>query len=437
MKPLFPLTLMIILIAAAPAQEPVRLSLQQAIALAVSPNGAAAVQIADAAAAAARARVERSHAYRLPLLTASVSESNVTRNLGAEGFNFPTGVPNFKIPSEVGPFNVFDGRVEMTQTVFDLSAMRRSRAISAEFGAVSADATTNREAAAAHAAHDYLAALEADAIAEGAKEGVAQAEAMARTAQERIDAGKASDAEMTRARMHLAANRRKLSAAENDAAQARLQLEDDLGLDFDKEIVLTDKLRFQPAGEGDIGAALELALGSRAELKTAAGRAEQARDEAGAVHAGMLPTVAVFGDVGPQNSVITHTVGISARITVFDGGRRRAEEQESAAEARQYEIEQRDLRRRIELEVRRAFAHLKNAASEARECDSELGLAEEDLARARRRYQNGVADNAELVDAEARASQARQDRVQAYFAWNQARLEMAQATGTAESLDMK
>src|SRR5690348_9142234 len=75
------------------AQQTLRLSLQQAIALATSPRGSASVQLAEAAVAGAKARVVLAHSLRYPLLTGNVSESNLTRNLGAEGFNFPTGVP--------------------------------------------------------------------------------------------------------------------------------------------------------------------------------------------------------------------------------------------------------------------------------------------------------------------------------------------------------
>jgi len=438
MKHNFPVVvLLLLLVQLACAQQPLRLGLQQAIALASSPRGSAQVQLADAAVAAARARMAQARANRYPLLTASVSESNLTRNLSAEGFNFPTGVPNFTIPAEVGPFNVFDGRVEMTQTVFDLSAMRRSRAIGAAFDAATADAETNREAAAGQAAHDYLVALAADERVQTAQAGVDQAEAMVTSAQHDVDTGKAADTEMTSAQLDLAARRRRLSGAQNDAALARLQLLDDLGLDFNTALELTDKLTFRSGDDVDLAAEIALALRTRAELKTAAGRREQANDEAGAVHAGLLPTVTAYGDVGPLNSVITHTVGISARITVFDGGRRRAQEMESDAAVRQYEIQQRDLKRQIDLEVRRAYADLESAASQAQECDAARAFSEDELASAQRRYANGVAGNAELVDAETRESRAHEDQVQAYFNWNQARLEMAQATGTAESFEMK
>ncbi len=419
------------------AQEPVRLSLTQAIALAASPRGPASVQLADAAVGAAHARVAEARSYRFPLLTGNISESNLTRNLGAEGFNFPTGVPNFKIPSEVGPFNVFDGRVEMTQTVFDLGAIRRSRAIRAALDVEMAGAAGTRESASARAAHDYLLALAAEARMRCAEADVQQTDANVTTAHHDIEAGKASDAELTHALLNLSASRRKLGAAQNAATQARLQLLDDLGLEFDTTLEFTDVLNFDSNAGVDLAAQISLALRTRAELRAAAGRLEEARDQSGADRAAILPTVSAYGDVGPQNSVITHTVGVSAKITLFDGGRRKAQEAQSNAAVQQFAIQQHDLKRQIEMEVRRAFANLQTASSRAHECEAALGLSQEGLARAQRRFANGLGDNAEMVSAELQEVDAREEQVEAYLAWNQARLELAQATGTVDAFEMK
>lgn len=413
------------------------MSLPQAIALAGSPRGSASVQLADAAVNAAHARVEEARSYRFPLLTGNVSESNLTRNLGAEGFNFPTGVPNFTIPSEVGPFNVFDGRVEMTQTVFDLGAIRRSRAIKAGLDVEVASAAGTRESAAAQAAHDYLVALAAEAKVRCAEEDVQQTDASVTGARHDIGAGKASDAELTHALLNLSAGRRKLGAAQNAAIQARLQLLDDLGLEFDTTLELTDVLNFDSRAGVELAAQISLALHTRAELRVAEGRLEEARDQSGADRAAILPTVSAYGDVGPQNSVITHTVGVSAKITLFDGGRRKAQEAQSEAAVQQFAIRQRDLKRQIEMEVRRAFANFQTASSRAQESDAALGLSQEEMARAQRRFDSGLGNNAELVSAELQQVGAREEQIEAYLAWNQARLELAQATGTVGSFELK
>src|SRR5437763_1603846 len=101
-------------------QPVLQLSLARAIELATSANGNASIQAAAASVRVAESRVAIARALFLQTLESSVGEQNVTRNLAAEGFNFPTGVPNFTIPQGVGPFNNFDARVTMSQNVFDL-----------------------------------------------------------------------------------------------------------------------------------------------------------------------------------------------------------------------------------------------------------------------------------------------------------------------------
>src|SRR5437763_1427324 len=93
---------------AAFAQPALKLSLATAIELATSSKSNAALQGAAASVRAAESRVALAHALLYPTLEASIGEQNVTRNLAAEGFNFPTGAPNFTIPEGVGPFNNFD-----------------------------------------------------------------------------------------------------------------------------------------------------------------------------------------------------------------------------------------------------------------------------------------------------------------------------------------
>ncbi len=419
-------------------QPILRLSLKQAIEMATSPDSNASIQLADTARQAAEARLAYARSLLFPVIETSVGESNLTRNLSAEGFNFPTGVPNFTIPAEVGPFNNFDARVQMSMSVFDLAAIRRGRGLRASLDAAKADVKVHRELSAAQVAHDYLLALRADSSVEAAKAGVALADSLLKLAQDRAEVGKAAELEVTRAKLRLSSDRRRISAAENDRAQAHLQLLGDLGLAFTTPLELTDHLSFT-GGEAapDAATALATALQSRPELQVSQKREEEARDNDDAIRGERVPVVTAFGDVGPLAAVITHTVGVTARITLFDGGRRNARRAESQVAVRQYEIQQKDLRRQIELQVRRASANLQAAASQAEDSELAVKLSEEELAQARRRFEGGVTGNAEVVEAQAKVAQSRDDRIGVLFAWSQAKVDLAQATGTMASLSLK
>ncbi|QEE30305.1 TolC family protein [Terriglobus albidus] len=412
------------------AQQVLQLNMKQAIEIATSPEGSASVQTAEAVMQASKARVSYARSLLFPAIDASIGESNLTRNLSAEGFNFPTGVPNFTIPDEVGPFNNFDARVTMSYTVFDLGAIRRSHGLRANLDAAKADITVRREVTAAQVAHDYLLVLRAESSSEAARAGVALSESLLKVAQDRADVGKATSLDITRAKLTLLTDRRKLTTVENEAAQARLQLLSDLGVGFATKVELTDHLLSKTDAMPDIEAAVATALQGRPELQVAQKHVDEARYNNSAVSGERIPLITASGDVGPLASVVTHTVGVSAKIPVFDGGRIRARHAETQAIVRQSEIQERDLRRKIELEVRRAHADLHSAAGQVEECQMALTLAADEVAEARRRFEAGVTGNAELAEAQAKRARAQDDCIGALFTWNQGRIDLARATGT-------
>ena len=242
---------------------------------------------------------------------------------------------------------------------------------------------------------------------------------------------------MTRAKLTLLADQRKLSAAQNDGMQARLKLLEDLGLSYATELDLADHLTFAEDEVQDVEAAVATAFQSRPELQENRERKEEAHSNDIANRDAWLPVVTGYGDVGPLDGVVTHTVGVSAKITVFDGGRRSAERAETTEMLRESEIRERELRRKIELEVRSAHAALKAAAAQAAECQMALKLSGDELAEAQRRFEAGVIGNSEVVEAQARSAQAQDDLIGVLFNWNQARVDLAQATGTVSALSMR
>jgi len=77
--------------------------------------------VADRRVSEALARFHEARASLLPQVSASASQWRQTRNLAAQGLTFP-GIPNV-----IGPFNSFDARLKLTQTIFDRGAVERLR----------------------------------------------------------------------------------------------------------------------------------------------------------------------------------------------------------------------------------------------------------------------------------------------------------------------
>ena len=181
--------------------------------------------------------------------------------------------------------------------------------------------------------------------------------------------------------------------------------------------------------------AMQVALRSRPEFQAEGRRMESARLSYDAAKAERFPSLAGYGDYGLLAGIATYTAGASLRVPIFDGGRMDAERGQASALLRQEEIRQRDLKSQVELEIRQSLASLASAQSQLQVAEREVGLAQDELGRARRRYDAGLATSLDVLDAETRVENALNDRVAAEFNCTQSNIDYAQATGTIKSME--
>ena len=92
----------------------------------------------------------------------------------------------------------------------------------------------------------------------------------------------------------------------------------------------------------------------------------------------------------------------------------------------------RDIRGRLDFEVRDAFLRLNAANEQVMVAESNRVLAQDTLRQARDRFGAGVADTVEVVQAQEFVAAAEQDYIAALYTHYLARLSFARATGDAE-----
>jgi outer membrane protein TolC len=416
------------------APSPLPLSLQRAVDLALAPEGNARVQIAGEAVRQARSRSAQARAALLPDLSAGVTQQSTKRNLEALGIRFNTPLPGFQFPTVVGPFNIFDARAAATQTVFDFSSIRRFQASRLGVRAAGSERTAIEDVVSAQVARAYLAALRAQAHVDTVRANIDLAQAVLKVAENQKRAGTGTGLEITRASVQLANERQRLLVADHEQRRARRELLRAIGLRLDTAIELTDRLEQPPVDPAILEQAGEEALRLRADMRAQQEREANARLSASATAMERLPSLAAFADYGSigsgiGNAVPTRTYGLSLRVPVFDGGRRDARRAESRSVYRQEQARTADLRQQVELEVRLALDSLRSARDQIEVAEEGLGLAENELAQARRRYEAGVANSLEVTDAQTRLARARDNRIAALFQYNLARIDLGQATG--------
>jgi outer membrane protein TolC len=412
------------------------LSLKQAAEFATAPDGNLRLALADQAIDQALARVKQAKAALYPNIDGNITERNNTTNLETFGFTFPRATAiGFEIPTFVGPYSVFDARASATQTVIDISVLKKYRAAQANAEAARLDSGTARDQVREQVARAYLTCLRADAALEEAQSNVELSEALVKLAVTQKDAGTGTGIEVTRAQVQLSNDRSGLTVAQNDRNRAVLQLMRAMGLDMDVRLRFADRLALAPVTEGAIGDSIDKAKKERAELKAQRQKQDAAKLSSDAVRAERLPTVGAFGDYGSSGSSIdpsrpTRQVGVSLKIPIFDGGKRGGRTAESLSQYEQERIRTRDLERQVELDVRLAFDSLNSARTQVDTATEGLMLAENELAQARRRYEAGVTNSIEVTDAQTRLARARDTRVAALYNYNLARLDLATATGS-------
>ena len=417
--------------------ESLDLSLRHAVELALAPDGNTRFQLAAEFIHQSDARRMAARSALLPNIDGTFAVRSQTQNLAAFGFSFPAGLP-FTIPTFVGPYKVFDARVAATMDVFDFATLRRYQASKQALEAAKSDRDSARDQVTQQVARAYLAAVRADENVNTAQANLDLSGALLKLAQNQKDAGTGTGIDVVRAQVQQANDRQRLVVAGNDRNQSYLQLSRIIGLDLAKSVTLTDRMTYIAVDSLAIDGALATAAGAREDLKAQAKRVDVAKLNYTAAKMESLPTVGVEGDIGPigtsaDNARTTHTVGFSIKVPVWDSGRRASHREESLSQVKQEQIRLKDLRDQISLEVRLAADALKSAEAQITVAKEGLSLAEQELAQARRRFENGVTNSIEVTDAQTRLQRARDNQVTALFAHNLARIDWFAAMGKIEN----
>jgi len=416
-----------------------RLSLEQAVEVALSPEGSKRIQIAKELIKQAQAQSAQARASLLPNIDATVGQQNQTRNLAAFGLRFSIPVPGFVFPTLVGPYNVFDARATASQSVFDLSNIKRFQASRSGVRQAEAELESAQDQTRDLVARAYLAALRSDASVEMAQANVLLSEALVKLASDRKAAGTSTGIEVTRAQVQLSNEKQRLLVATNEKACAHLQLLRAIGLDLDAEIELTEHLDFVPVQEFSLSQAIQTALESRSDWKAQQRRETTASLNRTATRLERIPSLSVFADYGSigssiNNAIPTRIYGFTVRIPLFDGGRRDARVVEGSAKVRQEKLRTDDLRTQIELDIRLAFENLRSSGEQVKTSGEGLSLAQNELTQAQRRYQAGVGSSIEVTDAQTRLERARDNEIQALFNYGLARIDLNTAMGTIRNI---
>jgi len=401
------------------------LTLDEAIAMALANNELVGQN--EEAVNAYRARVRQAKGRGLPQVTVN---ANITRQKevvtefpggdGEGGFQRITLTPGTSRTASVGLTQAIDifGRVRKAREIARLGERIQRLNVLRSQSEVIYEAKTA-----------YYTVLRAQGAVNVAAAAVADAEEQLRLARAFVAAGTAAQYDVTRAEVTLADRRQTLLTARDNVSLAGAALNNVLGRDIITPLSLAP-LGVTPDPTVDIPAQVSEALVSRPEILQADLNIAIREKTTDLRETGNLPTLSFganynynFTASGFNTNKGNWNAGVNMAWPVWDSGITRAEVDEARSDTRVAKLQKQQLVRGVTLQVGQAGLRVSETANRHEVAAQAVASAEEALRLARVRYQNGVATQLEVIDAETQLTQARFNRNNALYDYLTARAD--------------
>jgi outer membrane protein len=409
---------------------PLTLSLKEIIRVSAERN--IQVIVANERVRQAIARIEQQSSTFIPQLTGTIAQKRQTRDIRASGLSLSTS------EEVVGPSNIFDARLALTQTIFDPGAIERLKA---------ARSNKNWSDTQSRKIQQDVFALVAILFVQARNAG--QEEKLWQLLEERdrkhMEIAKARNRSGTgslvawkQAKADYAQSVYRHRAAAREAEERRLDLLAALGFSSKRQVTFLegDNLPsvFFPSSEH-----VEDIMKDQPDVESAQRAVEQKQAEYQTEKAGYWPKIAAFADygpsgVGPNDANGTYTVGVQASVPIFEGGSRQAKIQEAESRLKESEAVAVDARLQVEAMILSTAEAVQEASALVEAKEAVVEVTEQYLEQTRQRAQNGSASALDLTDAVAKRESALYDRQAAQAVYVIARINLARAMGDVQTL---
>ncbi|HTF69533.1 MAG TPA: TolC family protein, partial [Edaphobacter sp.] len=230
--------------------------------------------------------------------------------------------------------------------------------------------------------------------------------------------------------------RERVASLENDYAKQKINLARLTGLPPTDGFELADNIPFSTAPAVELSTALQEAFSQRADLQAAQAQIRAAEYTRSAARAERLPSLSVNADYGaigtnPSQAHGTFSVVGTLRVPIWQGGRAEGDIEQADATLSQRKAELEDARSRVESDVRNAFLDLQTAAGQVEVARRNREVTRQTLELTRQRFDAGVTDSVEVIQAQESVASADLDFINSVFSHNVAKLSLARATGNA------
>ena len=341
-------------------------------------------------------------------------------------------------PPIIGPFGYFDSRAYLTQSAFDWASIERARSSNAQVRSAEFSSKDAREIVVLVIVANYLLVIADQSEVESATSQRDTAKALFQQASDQKTAGLASAVDVLRSQVQLQSREQKLLVARNNLAKQKLALARAIGLPPGQKFETTTSIPYRELTPSSLDEAIQSAYKARPDFQSEINQVRSAELVKRAASAERYPSLGVETDYGlsgvnPGSSHGTVDAAATLRIPVFQGGRVHGDVLRADASLTRERQRLEDLRAKIDQEVRDAYLDLETAAQEVAVEKSAVALATQTLEQSRDRFNSGVTDNVEVVQAQDALATATDSYIASLYSHNLAKISLARAIGVAES----
>jgi len=332
------------------------------------------------------------------------------------------------------PANRFDGKLTGSYAVLNPTLLSATQSARAGVAVAEADLQTTLQLVMTAVAQTYFTHLRNLSRIEVLDANIARAQYLLGLAHTQLVAN-GTQIDVTRAEAQLALTQQARLQQDTVVLQSALQLQRLLDLDANTPLQL-EGFKVRRAAAGAVGAAAGGPLfEQRTDWQRATRALEQARIDVRTARFERLPTLLINGEYGyagarlDSNQKDAWFLGAGISLPVFDGLKGNADRHVALSRQRGQEVRLHNVEQQISAELRLATQDANSRFAQIAVAEKSLRLAEEQLRLARIRFEQGAADNREIIEAQNALAIASDGLVEAVYQYNLSRVEFARAKG--------
>ena len=367
-----------------------------------------------------------------PQVRATAQQARQTRDLSSAGISLPGQ------RTLVGPFNSFDARLKITQTLFDASLCQRLKTAQENAQLSTTQYQKTEQDVLALIANFFVQARRAEQTFQLSQTFLERDQKHLKLAYSRFESGTGSFLETKQANAQCAQSLYRQELAKTQALQKRLDLASALGMALDQPIVfepLNDsELNFLKTFEDSPGEMLDFP-----DVEVAEKELQKKKSERSLERAEYFPKISALADYGPSgidpnNFSETYTLGVQASFPIFEGGLRKARLKEADSQVKAGQANLADVKIHAQAKILDDLQTILQVKRLLEEKDAQKAVTDHQLQLAQERLVAGTGSDLEVTDSLAQVVLSDDEKDESLSAYVMAQIQLAHDLGKMDRL---